>query len=163
MSLYTFIPSLLVVHHGSILVVGMVVDYLIVVGFSYHFDYPRKSRDVFRFLLLIGVCYPMILSICHVDCVVALFVTVISVWAEWEDGEGVMSFGAERRCEWRRMDYCEQRRGPNQSDVRTRMLWHSYALPGISPVLSDRRYHTKEVSRLHRRRRVCFSFTSSFY
>ena len=60
MSLYTFCLSFLVVYCGSVLVVRLVVDYLIVVGFSYHFDYPHKSRDVFGFSFLVGVCHPII-------------------------------------------------------------------------------------------------------
>ena len=43
--------ALLVVYHGSILVVELVVYYLIVIGSSYHFDYPHKSHDVLGFCL----------------------------------------------------------------------------------------------------------------
>ena len=47
-------PFSLVVYHGSVLVVRLVVNYLIVVGSSYHFDYPHKSRDASCFLSLSG-------------------------------------------------------------------------------------------------------------
>ena len=64
MSVFIYLLSIfLVVHCGSILVVGLVANYLIVIWFSYHFNYPHKSRDVPRFCFLIGVCYPVILSI----------------------------------------------------------------------------------------------------
>ena len=43
--------ALLVVYHGSILVVELVVYYLIIIGSSYHFDYPHKSCDVLGFCL----------------------------------------------------------------------------------------------------------------
>ena len=39
----------LVVCCGSILVVGLVVNYLIVVWFSYHFNYLHKSHDISQF------------------------------------------------------------------------------------------------------------------
>lgn len=44
-------PFLLVVHLGSVLVVILVVNYLIVIGFSYHFNYLHKSHDVPSFLV----------------------------------------------------------------------------------------------------------------
>ena len=44
-------PLSLVVYLGSVLVVILVVNYLIVIGFSYHFNYLHKSHDVPSFLV----------------------------------------------------------------------------------------------------------------
>ena len=63
-----------VVCYDSILVVELVMDYLIIIGFSYYFNYLHKSHDALA-SILIRVCHPIILSICHMRCIVALFVT----------------------------------------------------------------------------------------
>ena len=77
MSVLIYFPAhTLVVCCGSILVVGLVVNYLIIIWFFYHFDYLHKSHDALA-SILIRVCHPIILSICHVRCIVALFVTFV--------------------------------------------------------------------------------------
>ena len=56
MSVLIYFPAhTLVVCCGSILVVGLVVNYLIIIWFFYHFDYLHKSHDVPRFCLFWGL------------------------------------------------------------------------------------------------------------
>ena len=50
MSVLIYFPAhTLVVCCGSILVVGLVVNYPIIIWFFYHFDYLHKSHDISQF------------------------------------------------------------------------------------------------------------------